>query len=175
MRNMKKNQDNYLVFIIILNWNGWKDTVACVESCLNLTYTNYRILIIDNKSTDGSVAELKARLPEIEIVETDRNLGFAGGNNVGIRIALDQHADYIWLLNNDTVVDPQCLSQMLQAAEADNHIGMVGSKIYYHHKSETLWFAGGEIDFENGGATRHIGQDERDEGNYDQLKEIGIE
>lgn len=161
------------VFIIILNWNNWEDSAKCVESCRNLTYSNFRILIIDNGSTDGSETILKGHFPGIDIIQTGKNLGFAGGNNIGIRWALEHDADFVWLLNNDTVVDPQCLSRMVQVAEANDHVGMVGSKIYYYHSPETLWFAGGEIDLVKGGLTRHVGQDEKDVGDYDLLQETG--
>src|SRR5664279_2479168 len=99
-----------LTYIILLNWNGWQDTIACVESCRKLSYPNFRILIVDNGSTDNSEAILRERLPDIELLQTGANLGFAGGNNVGIRHALAQGADYVWLLNNDTVVDAEALS-----------------------------------------------------------------
>jgi hypothetical protein len=161
------------VFIVILNWNGWEDTADCVESCRKLTWPNFRVLIVDNGSTDGSEAILGERFPDIELLQTGSNLGFAGGNNVGIRRALKEGADFVWLLNNDTVVDPQCLTRMVEAAENDGDAGMVGSKIYYFDAPDTLWFAGGEIALERGGLTRHIGQDEKDQGDYDQPGETG--
>jgi GT2 family glycosyltransferase len=152
------------IFVIILNWNGWQDTAECVESCGKLDYPNFHILVIDNGSTDDSEAQLQERFPDLEIIQTGENLGFSGGNNVGIKYALEQGAEYIWLLNNDTIVDPRCLSLMVQTAEADDRVGMVGSKIYYHHAPGTIWYAGGEIDLGKGGLTRHIGQDEKDQG-----------
>jgi len=137
------------------------------------TYPDFRILVIDNGSTDGSESFLRKRFPDIKIIQTGKNLGFAGGNNVGIRYALDQGADLVWLLNNDTIVDPECLARMVQIAAADDRVGMVGSKIYYHHAPKTIWFAGGEIDFEKGEVTRHLGKDEDDRGDYDILRETG--
>jgi GT2 family glycosyltransferase len=134
-----------LVFIIILNWNGWEDTVECVESCRKLTYPDYRILIVDNGSTDGSEAILQERFPEIDVLQTGSNLGFAGGNNVGIRYALEQGAGYVWLLNNDTVVDTDALGELIRVAESDERTGLVGSKIYYFDQPDLLWFAGGGI------------------------------
>lgn len=159
------------VFIVILNWNGWEDTAKCVESCRELTYVNFHILVVDNGSTDGSETNLRKKFSDIDIIQTGRNLGFSGGNNVGIRRALEQDADFVWLLNNDTIVDPACLARMVQAMEAGDHVGMVGSKIYYHDSPDTLWFAGGEVDLEGGGLTRHIGKDEIDRGDYDTQKE----
>ena len=133
------------VYIILLNWNGREDTTACVESCLKLRYPNFRILLVDNGSTDGSEALLRERFPELDVIQTGSNLGFAGGNNVGIRYALEKGADYVWLLNNDTVVDREALGELVRVAEADAGIGVVGSKIYYYDQPELLWFAGGGI------------------------------
>src|SRR6056297_688817 len=150
------------VYIVILNWNNFQETIDCVESCKKLTYSNFKILLVDNGSTDGSEDILKKEFPGIPLIQTGENLGYSGGNNAGIRHALEQGADYIWLLNNDTVVDPQCLAKMVQTAESSNQIGMVGSKIFYHHSPDILWYAGGEIDLEGGGTTQHVGQNEKD-------------
>ncbi len=121
-----------MVYIILLNWNGWKDTVECVESCRKLSYPDVRIVIVDNGSTDGSETRLRERFPDLELIQTGANLGFAGGNNVGIRYALEKGAEYVWLLNNDTIADAEALSALVQAAEDDQTVGMVGSKIVYH-------------------------------------------
>src|SRR6266568_5938037 len=121
-----------LSYIIILNWHGWQCTIECVESCKKLSYLNFRILVVDNGSTDGSEAILRERFPDVELLQTGANLGFAGGNNVGIRYALEQGAEYVWLLNNDTTVDADALSALVRMAEGDTKIGMAGSKILYH-------------------------------------------
>lgn len=106
-----------LVYIIILNWNGWQDTVECVVSCLNLRHDNCRILIVDNGSTDGSETFLRKRFPDTELIQTGENRGFAGGNNIGISHAMANGADYVWLLNNDTIVDPDSLSELIRVAK----------------------------------------------------------
>lgn len=157
--------------IVILNWNGWKDTVECVESCRRQTYGNYRILIVDNGSSDGSERILRERFPQTELLQTGRNLGYAGGNNAGIRHALAQGAEYIWLLNNDTVADPGALAALVRAIETEPRAGIVGSKIYYHDQPDVIWFAGGRIDF-RAGTTSHIGQFEKDTGRYDLLADV---
>lgn len=161
------------VYIIILNWNNWQETVDCIESCQKLAYPHFVILIVDNGSTDDSEEILKREFPGIQLIQTGQNLGYSGGNNTGIRHALERGADYVWLLNNDTVVDPHCLAKMVQAAEEDEKIGIVGSKIFYHRPPDTLWYAGGDIDLAAGGLTRHIGQDEKDHGKYDRAGETG--
>jgi len=155
-----------LLFILLLNWNGWKDTVECIESCRKLSYPHFRILIIDNGSTDGSEAMLRERFPDLDFIQTGVNLGFAGGNNVGIRYALEQGADYVWLLNNDTVVEPDALSALVQIAQADKTIGMVGSKILFHADPERLWYAGAVLDSDKPHRPYHLGLNEKDRGQY---------
>lgn len=133
---------------MVLNWNGWRDTITCLASIKATKYPNYKTLLIDNGSTDSSVEKIRAAFPSVEILETGENLGFAGGNNLGIKIALDRGAEYIWLLNNDTVVSPEALTSMVEVAQSDARIGAVGSVIY-HMEDETRLQAwgGGRIYF----------------------------
>lgn len=131
------------ISIIILNWNGRSDTIECVESCLLSTYPSFRIVVVDNGSSDGSEAALLEKFPYLDIVQTGCNLGYAGGNNRGIRHALANGADYVWLLNNDTVVAPDALAELVAMAEATPHSGMIGSKILFYDRPDTIWFAGG--------------------------------
>lgn len=120
-----------LVYIILLNWNGWRDTIDCLNSIKKSDYQNYQIIVVDNGSTDDSVLQLRLFDPNLIILESGNNLGFAGGNNIGIRYALQNNADYIWLLNNDTIVDSSALSAMVKVALSDTRIGAVGSVLYY--------------------------------------------
>lgn len=135
--------DSPLVVIIVLNWNGKNDTLECLESLETTDYLNYRIIAVDNGSTDGSVTAIRARFPQITVLETGANLGFAEGNNAGIRHALNQRADYVFLLNNDTVVDRGLISTLVEAAEAYPAGGVFGPKIYYHAEPSRIWYAGG--------------------------------
>lgn len=132
-----------LAVIIILNWNGWRDTLACVASCRKLTWQNYRIVIVDNGSSDGSEAILRRELTDIEIIQAGDNLGFAGGNNIGIRRAQEYGADYVWLINNDAMVDPDALGELVRSLHDNPSAAMAGSKIYYYDTPATIWFAGG--------------------------------
>ncbi len=159
-----------LVYILILNWNGWQDTVECVESCWKLEYPNYKIVVVDNGSNDGSEDRLRERFKDTAIIQTGANLGFAGGNNIGIRYALDHGAEFVWLLNNDTVVDPAALNELVKVAESESSIGMVGSKIMKYSEPAVIDFAKGSIDYQTGTA-RHIGRGENDVGQYDNLTE----
>jgi GT2 family glycosyltransferase len=159
------------VFIVILNWNGWQDTAACVESCLASDYPGYRIIVVDNGSTDDSVSHLKQKFPDLDIIENDANLGFGGGNNVGIGQALASGADYIWLLNNDTLVAPDSLSKLVYLAEGNAAIGMVGSKIFYYGHPQKIWYAGAYWTAD-GGNISYRGYDQEDAGLYDEPCEV---
>jgi len=158
-----------LVYIIILNWNGWRDTVECVESCKKVSYPNHRILLVDNGSTDGSEALLREQFADIEIIQTGQNLGFSGGNNIGMRHAFDNDADYVLLLNNDTIVDPSFVAELVTIAETDRSIGMLCSKIYFYDKPEVIWYAGASFHPWLGWG-RHRGHNEHDRGQYDSVE-----
>lgn len=160
-----------LVYILILNWNGWKDTIECINSCLKLAYPNYRILIIDNGSSDNSEEILKKQFPNLEIIQTGSNLGFAGGNNVGIRQALKEGADYVWLLNNDTVVDSNALTELVKVAESDETIGIVGSKIYFLDLPNIIWSAGSIFD-QVSLTPYFVGYGQEDRGQFDEIREV---
>lgn len=122
---------NPRVTCIVLNWNGWQDTVDCLEVLNVSTYSNISVLVVDNGSTDDSVSRIRNAHPGVAIIETRRNLGFAGGNNAGIRHALAQGAEYVWLLNNDTTPAPDALSALVAKATSDSGLGAVASVSYY--------------------------------------------
>ena len=120
------------VSIIILNWNGLNDTVECLESLDKVTYPDYQVIVVDNGSTGGDARTLRERFGDyVHIIENDKNYGYTGGVNIGIKYALNNlAADYILLLNNDTIVDPEFLTKMVELAESDNSIGIVGAGVY---------------------------------------------
>lgn len=153
------------VSIIILNYNGREDTLACLRSMEHLTYPNVQVIVVDNGSTDGSIEAIRVQHPRFKLIETGANLGFTGGNNVGIRHALEQGAEYIMLLNNDTVVAPDMLDVMVSVMEANSNIGVTGPMIYYYDQPETIWSAGGRIDWTHG-LTGMIGIDEEDKAQF---------
>lgn len=162
--------DSPLVYIILLTWNGKADTLECLRSLQHITYSNARVLVVDNASTDGTVATVQREFPHVELMVNGSNLRFAGGNNVGIRRALQQDAAYVLLLNNDTVVDRVFLGHLVRAAEREPRIGMVGPKIYYAHEPQRIWFAGGKVEWWKGWIS-HVGVRELDHGQYDQPSE----
>ncbi|HEX9021119.1 MAG TPA: glycosyltransferase family 2 protein, partial [Nitrospirota bacterium] len=141
-----------------------------VASCRKLTYDNVRVMVIDNGSSDNSEKILRRSLPDIEVIQSGSNLGFAGGNNVGIRLALERGAEYIWLLNNDAVVDPAALSALVETAESDASIGIVGSKIFFFSPPRRIWFAGGFWKY--GKLFFTIRGEEEDRGQYDRLEAV---
>ncbi len=157
-----------LVVIVLLNWNGVRDTVACVRSVQALAYPNARLIVIDNGSTDDSIPTLRALAARagFQLIETGENLGFPGGCNVGIRRALADGADYVFLLNNDTVIAPDALDLLVRAAESADRIGIVSPKILYFAPSDLVWYGGAEFDprFIVG---RQVGYQLRDDGRYD--------
>lgn len=115
------------VSCIVLNWNGWRDTIDCLNALKRCTYADLSIIVVDNGSTNESVSEIRTAHPDVPILESGRNLGFAGGNNIGIRRALAQGADYVWLLNNDTLPHHDALTALVTKALIDSRIGAVGS------------------------------------------------
>ena len=130
------------IFIIILNWNGKNDTLECLDSAREIEYENYEIVVVDNGSEDESVQAIRSKYKDVIIIENGANLGFAEGNNVGIKYALLHEADYVFLLNNDTVVEPGVIRNLLQASKARPDAGIFGAKIYYYHEPNKIWYAG---------------------------------
>lgn len=138
------------VAVIIVNWNGREDTLECLESLRGVDYPWRRALLVDNGSSDGTVAEVRERFPEVEVIETGGNIGFAAGNNAGIQRALDTGADAVLLLNNDTTVDPSFLTILTEALYRSPDIGAVNPTIYYYDEPNMIWSAGGLIDERTG-------------------------
>jgi hypothetical protein len=215
---------NPQVSIIILNWNGWEDTLECLESLYRINYLNYNVILIDNGSKDESIEKIKEYCSEkievnskffkysldnkpvevFEISEKDArknefskkeeflnlkndkkllliknedNHGFAGGNNVGMKFAIEcLNSDYVLLLNNDTVVDENFLNEMVKVSEIDEKIGVVGSKIYYYDykgKNNIIWgLGGGGVNLKTG-KTWHYNYKKQDRDSFSKDVECG--
>ncbi len=174
---------SYNIAVILVNWNGKQDTLTCLESLkkVDLKSNSLSITVVDNGSIDDSVSVIKKRFPEVRVIAAGKNLGFTGGNNIGIRHALQNNTDLIWLLNNDTIVDKNVLS--FTRTFDDETVGAAGCKIYFapghefHHdrykeseRGKVFWYAGGLVDWNNMYAS-HRGVDEVDHGQYDALQE----
>lgn len=143
------------VFILVLNYNGKEDTLECLRSVEKIRYPNYRTVVLDNASVDGSIEAIRQEFPGIDLVRNRENLGFAKGNNMGIRYVVERGADYIFLLNNDTVVDPGVLDELVKVGEADPRTGILGPVIYRYHRPDEVWSSGGRI-YWTMGIARHI-------------------
>ncbi len=134
--------DNPLVHIIILTWNHWEVTAECLQSLTHLTYSNYRITVVDNNSNDNTVSNIQKLSLDITLIVNDQNLGFAAGCNIGIRHALTDEAEYILLLNNDTIVSPDLLNILTQQAQTLPDAGILTPLLSYLDNPGQIWFAG---------------------------------
>lgn len=130
------------ITVLTLTWNQKQDTLQCLESLLQLHYPNFNILLVDNGSEDGTVRAVRDRYPGIEILENPENYGFAGGFNAGLRHALDQQSEYIFMINNDTEVAPDMLDILMQYVD-EPRVGMLSPKIYYAGDRTRIWSIGG--------------------------------
>lgn len=143
------------VAIIVLNWNGWEDTVACLHSLMLQGYPGARLMVVDNGSTDGSEERIRQAFPMLEVLQTHHNLGFGGGCNVGIRHALKTGVEYIWLINSDARAAPDALAALVEHAEANPRAGLVGSVIYEMGSDQRVQLWGGGIVNLLTGSSRH--------------------
>lgn len=162
-------RDEPKVAIVVLNWNGVTDTSECLESLKAITYSNHELVVVDNGSRGDDVAVLRQRFgPSIHLIVNDRNYGFAGGCNRGLRYALERGADYLLLLNNDVVVEPAFLSQLVQAAQALPDLAAACPKIYFYDRPQVLQSTGGRVNPWLG-TSRQLGRGERDQGQHNQI------
>jgi GT2 family glycosyltransferase len=157
-----------LVYVVILNWNLKDDTAECIRSVLDSDYPSLRIVVVDNGSTDGSPQYLASCFPEIQTIVNEENQGFAEGNNIGIRHALRDQADYVFILNNDTVVDRSLLTHLVGAAEGDPLIAVAGPLILYHEARDRIWWLG-DREHKLLPMPISIGRGQRDAGQFDRI------
>lgn len=143
------------VAIILLSYGRAHDTIECIQTIERSTFTDYDIIVVDNASPDGAADSVMSACPRITLFRNERNLGFAEGNNVGIRAALERKAQYILILNNDTVVEPDMLGRLVKAAGAHSGVGAVGAKILYADAPATIWYAGGSLHLQSATAAHH--------------------
>src|SRR5882672_4852485 len=136
--------------IIIVHYGGIDDTVKCIDSLKQSSFQDFSLIVVDNCSKDGAASILRSRYPELTVLETPENLGFSGGNNVGIEVALKQGCEFILLLNNDTVVKSESIEILMSSMEAHPEAGVMGGKIYYMDQPQTLWFAGARFNRRSG-------------------------
>jgi GT2 family glycosyltransferase len=153
------------ITIVLLTWNQKTLTLDCLQSLAKVDYPTEQlhIIVVDNGSTDNTAKAIRQAFRGVTVLENSDNLGFAAGNNVGIKCALELHPDYVMLLNNDTLVAPDFLSHLLPVAASDPKIGIVTPKIYYYDPPDRIWCAGADVCWVNG-VTRRLHADETDDG-----------
>ena len=159
------------VGIVISNYNGWQDTVQCLQSLQKQTFTDFEIILLDDASTNDSVAQLRAHLPQNTVfLPQSQNLGFAAANNVGIRRALADGCDWVLLLNNDTVAAPDFLQNLL----ANTPAGAVSCpKMLFLDPPDEIWFAGGALDRATG-KVKHLGGHQKDGPAFSQPQQVSF-
>ena len=136
------------VFIILVNYNGVTDTLECIKSLESIYYKNYEIVVVDNDSTDNSLHILKEKIGyKHHVISSNKNGGFAFGNNIGIRYALEKGADYVLLINNDTTVEPDFLDELVNSMEKNDECGITTGLILNYYDKNLVWYAGGEINW----------------------------
>lgn len=164
------------LWVIILHWNKYEDTRDCVRLLLQNRIENAQtqLLVIDNGSSQQACNQLRQDFRDkIELLRTDRNLGCAGGNNLGIQHALAQGADLILLLNNDTTMSADFLSNFVNATERHPEADIFGCKIFYQQRPDRLWFAGGSINAWLGN-TSHFGFNQPDNPKFQKEREVSF-
>jgi len=164
-------QSSPRVLVIVLCYNGIDLTRACMRSLRDAGYPSMDVLVVDNQSQDGTPAVVRNEFPEVIVLEMSANLGYAEGNNAGLRYALDHNYDYALLLNNDTEVAPDFISKMVEPCQADPKIGVAGPKVYYFEPKDVIYSAGGRIDLTRGNSEM-IGLNAHDSGQFDAQFEV---
>ena len=153
-----------LVISVILNTNRRDDTLACLRSLQQSTYANHRIIVLDNHSVDGSVEAIHGAFPDVDIVGLTDNRGYAGNNNVGIAAAMEHGAEWVFVLNEDTIIDAQCLARLLDVGQSNDEIGIVGPMVYHYDEPDIIQSAGGELG--SHWESIHIAKNEADHGQF---------
>lgn len=161
------------VVVVILSWNGRDDTLTCLESLARVRWERLTPLVVDNGSTDGTAAAVRERFPDTVVVDAGGNIGFSPGNNLGMRQALEIGADYVLILNNDTRVDPELVSELVAEAERRPDAGALCPLIYYEDPPDLIWYAGADYSPARGHQGRMTGYRERDVGQYEGVREVG--
>jgi len=130
------------VVSVIVNWNGKEDLRECLDSLIQVEYEPFTIVVVDNGSSDGSVAFVSTHYPDVEIVSLSHNRGYAFGLNKGISRALEKQADYIFILNNDTATEPLAVLQLVEVMESDKTIGIAAPKVLYYDQPTKVYSLG---------------------------------
>ena len=161
------------VAVIVVCWNGRHHTMECLESLRGVDWDPLTTIVVDNGSTDGTADAVREHFHDMVLCSSDENLGFAEGNNVGLRTAFAAGADYALLLNNDTIADTRLVAALVEEAERRPDAGALCPMIHYTDPPDRIWYAGARYDARRVHNGRHTGYGDRDTGQYDTLREIG--
>ena len=134
------------VFVVVLNYNGGHFIKKCLASVFKNDYPDFEVVVVDNGSKDGSLEMAKTNISKAIFIKNEENLGFATGNNIGIRYSLERMADYVCLLNNDTEVEKDFLGKLVEAMEKDERVG-IASPVIFNGESKQIWFSKGKINW----------------------------
>lgn len=156
------------IWAVLVNYKNYRLTIECVESLRKARSDGLHIVIVDNNSPDNSYEQLIKELPDEIIIKSEENNGFSAGNNIGIKYALENNADYVMLLNNDTVIDEAMIEQLLSKTD---DLTVTVPKMYYYSQPDIIWYAGGTINKKTG-KTYHIGENRHDDGSYAEQKHV---
>lgn len=156
--------------VVIVNYNGEEYQNDALRTIYGSTYKDIEVIIVDSNSKDDSIKLAKKDYPQVHYLMQDENVGVARGNNIGIKYAVDElDTEYVLLINNDIELDPNVLERLMEKVDKDT---VTVPKIYYHDPHDMLWFAGGEMYWDKG-ESGHIGNFEKDKGQYDEERVIG--
>lgn len=156
--------------IVVLNNNRLDDTLDCLASLYRNDYQNFHVILLDYESPEESLQAIHEAYAQVEIIRLSENAGYAGNNNVGIRMALEQGAEWIFVLNNDTVLSPSCLSIMVDAGEVNSQIGMIGPMVYHFDEPDVIQSAGGVLSRD--WHSYHLGMNEPDQGQFGSARQV---
>jgi len=163
--------DTPRVCVLILTWNRRDEVLSCVEHALSIEYPNYEVVAIDNASEDGTQAALREKYPGITLLENPANLGYTGGNNRGLRYALERGADYMLIVNSDIILPPNLLRRIVPVASSSDDIAAVGVKNLKMSDPSTVWATYSEVTYRRG-LLEVIGREQPDGPEYDVVKDV---
>lgn len=170
-QNMKNPSSVKKVAVVILNWNRKDNLLDCLKHIYEMDYPLYQIIVVDNASTDGSVAAVQAQFPQVVMVVNDRNYGAQAGKNIGLRKALASKMDVVYMVDNDIVVAKDALTELMRVLDEIPDAGIVGAKMYDYSKPDILLSAGGIIDFTQN-VSRGRGDCEKDVGQFEKTEAV---